>query len=263
VAAHGANGSGRDVSGLRGAPARSARHKTGSTTRHRTQGQRAPRHAGQIPGGRHGLPREAVAESQRRRLLDAMTAVAAERGYHETGIAEVIAAAGVSRRTFYEQFAGKDECFAAAYGEQIDRLLAIAMSAFAGDGSWPTRLRAALTALCGALAADPVAARVCFVEALDAGPVTSERRREALRGLLPLFEDAPGDALEVLSFADSLAIGRLGDLSEVLRAEIAADATATLPRLVPELAYMLVLPFLGPERAIQELGGGRGLRPVS
>lgn len=193
-------------------------------------------------------------------MLAAMTATAAERGYHETSVADVIAEAGVSRKTFYEQFAGKDDCFAAAYGEQIEQVLAIAMSAFEGEGSWVDRLRAALTALCAVLAANPATARVCFVEPLEAGPVTAERRRQALQGLLPLFRDAPGDALEALSFADSLSIGRLGDLSEVLRAEIAADATASLPRLVPELTYMLVLPFLGPEQAVRELGAH--LRPA-
>jgi AcrR family transcriptional regulator len=238
-------------------------HKTGSTTVRRTQGQRLPRRLGQIPGGRHGLAPETVAELQRARILAAMTAAVAERGYHETSVADVISRAGVSRKTFYERFAGKDECFAAAYGEEMDRLLAVTLSAFGEEGPWVVRVRDALTALCAALATNPTAARVCLVEALGAGPATAERRQRELERLLPIFEAAPADAVRGLPFRESLSLGRLRDLTEMLHQEIAAGAGRELPRMVPQLTYMMVLPFLGPERAARELGGERRLRPAS
>jgi AcrR family transcriptional regulator len=241
-----------------------AHHKTEGTISRRTQGQRAPRRAGQIPGGRHGLAPEAVAQSQRARILSGMTAAVAERGYRATSVADVVARAGVSRKTFYQQFEGKDECFAVAYSAEMERLLEVTMSAFEDEAQpWAVRLRAALTALCAALAANPAVARMCFVEAPGAGPVTAERRREALRAFLPLFEAAPDDALRGLPFGESLRLGRIGDLSEVLRHEIAAGAGSTLPRLVPQLTYMMVLPFLGPELAAEELSGEHRLRRAS
>ena len=81
------------------------------------------RRADQLPGGRHGLSREAVAESQRERLLAAMTVAVGRRGYRDAHITEVVDRAGVSRRTFYEHFGGgKEECFAAAYQRSIDML---------------------------------------------------------------------------------------------------------------------------------------------
>jgi AcrR family transcriptional regulator len=254
---------GQTVSGGSGDRPAPPIHKPGGTAHRRLQGQRAPRRLGQIPGGRHGLAPEAVAASQRARILTAVKAAVAENGFHETGIADVTARAGVSRKTFYQQFDGKDEAFAAAYGEEIDRLLEVTMSAFEGDEPWVVRLRSALTALCAALAANPQVARLCFVEAPGAGPATFERRKQALRGLLPLFEAAPDDTMSGLPFRESLSIGRIGDLSEMLHQEIAAGATTTLPRLVPQLTYMMVLPFLGPERAAEELAGERRLRPAS
>jgi AcrR family transcriptional regulator len=194
-----------------------------------------------------------------------MADVVAEHGYAETSIADVIARAGVSRKTFYEQFDGKDECFAVAYGDEMDRLLEVTLGAFESEGPpWARRLRGALTALCAALAGNPAVARLCFVEGLDAGPVTAARRREALRGLLPLFEAAPADAIGDSSFGESLRLGRIGDLAEMLRQEIGAGAGASLPRLVPELTYLMALPFLGPERAARELDGPPpGLRAAS
>lgn len=220
---------------------------------------------GQIPGGRHGLAPEAVAESQRARLLAGMAAAVGEHGYGEASIADVIARAGVSRKTFYQQFDGKDECFAVAYGQEMDRLLAVTLSAFEAEGRpWARRLRGALTALCAALAGNPAVARLCFVEGLDAGLVTAERRRLALRGLLPLFEAAPADSVGDSRLGESLRMGRIGDLAEMLRQEIAAGAGVGLPRLVPQLTYLMALPFLGPERAARELDGPpAGLRAAS
>ena len=52
-----------------------------------------------------------------------MTAAVGEHGYHGVRVADVVWRAGVSRKTFYELFGGKDECFAATYGGWIDRLL--------------------------------------------------------------------------------------------------------------------------------------------
>ena len=188
-----------------------------------------------------------------------MTDAVCELGYAGTSIADLIARAGVSRKTFYEQFDGKDECFAVAYGNEMDRLVELTLSAFEAEGPpWARRLRAGLTALCAALAGNPPLARLCFVEGLDAGPITATRRREALRGLLPLFEAAPADAVPAeAAFGESLRMGRIGDLAEMLHQEIAAGAGSTLPRLVPELTYLMALPFLGPERA------ARGARRAS
>ncbi|NLT07766.1 MAG: TetR/AcrR family transcriptional regulator [Solirubrobacterales bacterium] len=232
-----------------------ASHRTSGTSHGRLRGQRAPRRLGQIPGGRHGLAPEAVAESQRSRLLAAMAEAVCEQGFAETSISDVIARAGVSRKTFYQQFDGKDDCFATAYGLEVDRLSAVALAAFEAEGGpWARRLRAALTALCGALAANPGTARLCFVEGHDAGPLTAARRRDALAGLLPLFEDAPAEAIGS-DLGESLRMGRIGDLAEILRHEIDAGAGPRLPRLVPELAYLMAVPFLGPERAVAELGG--------
>ncbi len=252
------------VSGLSPQAVAASAYKLMGTEGQRTRGQRAPRRVGQIPGGRHGLAPEAVAESQRARLLAGVAAAVAEHGYANTSIADVIARAGVSRKTFYEQFDGKDDCFAVAYGQEMERLLEVTLSAFEAEGPpWARRLRGALTALCAAIAGNPAVARLCFVEALEAGPLTAARRREALSGLLPLFEAAPTDALGDSPFGESLRMGRIGDLAEMLHREVAAGAGGTLPRLVPELTYLMALPFLGPERAARELDGPpAGLRPA-
>src|SRR6187455_2663699 len=67
-----------------------------------------------LPPGRHGLPREFVAHNQRERLIAGLAEAVAENGYAGTTIAHIPRQAAVSRRTFYEHFSSKDECFIAA-----------------------------------------------------------------------------------------------------------------------------------------------------
>src|ERR687889_66607 len=76
-----------------------------------------------LPRGRNAAPREVVRESQRGRLLGAMAACVGESGYADVSVADVIARAGVSRKTFYEHFDNKLECFLAAYDAGVDAML--------------------------------------------------------------------------------------------------------------------------------------------
>src|SRR3954447_24211790 len=76
-----------------------------------------------LPIGRHSLSREDVLASQRGRLLDAMAEAVAQHGYGATTVAHVVALAGVSRKTFYEHFADKEDCFLALYDAGIAYVL--------------------------------------------------------------------------------------------------------------------------------------------
>ena len=76
-----------------------------------------------LPRRAHSLSRRTVESSQRWRLLEAMIEVTAKLGYAETSVAAVIAAAGVSRKSFYALFDDKDECFLEAYDIVSDRLI--------------------------------------------------------------------------------------------------------------------------------------------
>jgi AcrR family transcriptional regulator len=215
----------------------------------------ARRRPDQIPGGRHGLAPEEVAESQRSRILAAMTDAIGRDGYQNARVADVIAHAGVSRKTFYEHFEDKEHCFVAAYQQSLARLLSVTLEAFEAQDEWVDQLRAGLTALLNALAHDPAAARMCFVEVLAAGPKAVQVRNEAMRGFSYIYDtgrlETDGD------LPGFTGISMVGGLSEILYREIIAGATTELPQLVPELMYMSVLPFVGADAAARELERGR------
>jgi AcrR family transcriptional regulator len=134
-----------------------------------------------LPRGRHAAPREVVAESQRERLLVAMADAVATKGYAHVAVADVIERAGVSRRSFYEHFANKEECFLAAYDAGVAGLLdAIAEAEAAARtdeaGGLLAAARAGTEVYLQLLADNPAFARTFLVEVLGAGPDALARR---------------------------------------------------------------------------------------
>src|SRR3982751_1953695 len=95
---------------------------------------------------RSGLSRAEVAAIQRRRILDGLGAALVYHGYEDTKITDIVELAGVSRPTFYDYFEGKDQCFAAAYEDGVERLIDAVEVAEDGAGDWPARLSAGLGA---------------------------------------------------------------------------------------------------------------------
>src|SRR5438309_2358486 len=120
-----------------------------------------------------GTRRESSKLSQRWRLIQAMIELSARSGAQEVSIAELCAGAGVSQQTFYEQFADKEDVLIGAYRASAEGLFGQMRSAVA-DGELSDVPRRALEALLGAVASDPDAARMLFIEAMGGG----ERMRE-------------------------------------------------------------------------------------
>jgi AcrR family transcriptional regulator len=141
-----------------------------------------------LPKGPHGLSREEVAGTQRARLVDAVLENVGTRGYIGTTVGHITATAGVSRTSFYEQFAGKQDAFLAAYrvltAEFIDQGVAVAATA-------PTPLDA-VTA-CGDFLVDyvrrrPTAVRAVLLEIYALGDVGLQAREDVLRAGEAVFD---------------------------------------------------------------------------
>jgi AcrR family transcriptional regulator len=198
------------------------------------------------------LPREAVTESQRNRIHQAMIEVVSRRGYPETRVVDVIGVAGVSRKTFYELFDSKEDCFLAAYDVLLENLLGDAGDAFESKAgaAWSERIAAALEALLKHLAAHPDEARFAIVEVLAAGPKALARRDAALRQFTGFLEAGRSETSVELPGITSLSIA--GGINELLYSEILHGAIGRLPSRLPDLIFWVTLPFLGAEGATAE-----------
>jgi len=204
-----------------------------------------------LPSGRHGLSREQVIRSQRLRLFAAALAVAGTSGYAAMTVSAVIKHANVSRKTFYEQFADKEDCFLAAYDLLVERALRGVHAAFAIEAPWHERVRAALAWALAALAAHPHEARIAFVEVLAAGPLALERRDRALREVTALLEPGFDAAPAGVDVPASMPTAIAGALGELIGAHLRRGDAASLPRLLPDLLYCALAPFLGPVAAAE------------
>ncbi|MBX5470819.1 MAG: TetR/AcrR family transcriptional regulator [Thermoleophilaceae bacterium] len=201
----------------------------------------------QLPGGRHGLSRSDVERSQRGRILAAVIDAVAEDGYQNARVTDVIARAGVSRKTFYEHFRDKEECFLAAYDRMLGLLTKVTTEAYESETEWPDKVQAGAAAFIDALASHPAAARACMVEVLAAGPRALARREAAVRGFTYFLDAGRAEAPRGLPSYSALAV--LGGLNEILYTEILRGSPARLRELVPDITYLLTLPFIGHERA--------------
>jgi AcrR family transcriptional regulator len=193
-----------------------------------------------------------VAESQRKRILEAMVEVVAERGYPETRVVDVIKRAGVSRKTFYELFDDKEGCFLSAYDIALAVLLRGTTKAFEAEPErpWPERLRGGLSAFLRIISEQPAAARFCVVDVLAAGPKALARRDAAVRQFTGFIDAGRAETDRELPGITALSLA--GGINELLYSEILDGGSGRLPNRLPEIVYWIVQPFLGSERADEE-----------
>jgi AcrR family transcriptional regulator/DNA-binding MarR family transcriptional regulator len=212
------------------------------------------------PTGAGPLGSEQVSDIQRARILSGMVEVAAGDGYLGAAVARVIARAGVSRRTFYELFQGREDCFLAAFDWGTARARELVVEACGSQRSWRDQVRHGLAALLAFLDAEPELARVCVIEALGAGKLVLERRArilEELTGVLdghaPKARGGPAPLITaegVIGGAFSVLHGRL---LEQRHAESSGSDAAPLMVLHGQLMALIALPYLGPRTAGEEL----------
>jgi AcrR family transcriptional regulator len=208
--------------------------------------------AHKLPSGRQALSREFVVRSQRDRLLDAIAEVCASDGYGGASVAAVVARAGVSRKTFYEHFTNKEACFLAAYDAILNKFLGVVIDAYKQpELAWPKRVEAALDALLSFLAAEPAFARMCIVEVVAAGPRALERYMSAVRLLANLLGDGRGACAGHEEVPASTAVAVIQGSALVIRDQILAGRTEQLTKLLPDLLYAALVPYLGQEEALR------------
>jgi AcrR family transcriptional regulator len=181
-----------------------------------------------------------------------MIEVVSDKGYPETRVVDVIGLAGVSRKTFYELFTSKEDCFLATYDVLLGNLLGDTAKGFESKpgAPWAERVAAALDELLKHLAEHPDEARFAIVEVLAAGPRALARRDAALRQFTGFLDAGRAETSTELPGITSLSLA--GGINELLYSEILHGAASRLPSRLPDLMFWITLPFLGPERAAQE-----------
>lgn len=208
-------------------------------------GSNGSAHAGEVmpAAQRRLLPRV----SQRERLLDAMAQTVSEHGYATTSVADVLKVARISRRTFYEQFIDKEDCFLAAYDAVTALCEARVGEAYRAEPAWVDGLARAYEALLGVLAAEPSFGRLAVVEVLAAGPRALNRRDETLRRFTCFLEGLRAEVESVTPPPQLVAQAIGGGIYELIYSRLVREEPEELPSLAGELLHFTFM-LLGVER---------------
>jgi AcrR family transcriptional regulator len=191
-------------------------------------------------------------------MLHAMSEVAAQEGAQNATVARVVARSGVSRRTFYDLFEDREDCFLAAFEDALGRVAERAVPAYAGGRPWQGRVRATLLAILAFLEEEPDLGRLLVVESLTAGPRAVQRRAELVEVLVNVIregeENTKGNANGKPGFGQPAlsAEGVVGAVLSVIHARLQRGETDWLTSLINPLMGMIVLPYLGPAAARRE-----------
>jgi AcrR family transcriptional regulator len=207
------------------------------------------------PPGRQRLSREFIAKHQRSRIIAALAEESMAQGYRAVTVADIVGRAGIARNTFYENFSSKEDCFLAAQEYGAGEALRRVVEAAGPIESWQARVQAGLAAFLGSVAGSPALARICFVEALSAGPASIERYEQSLQAFFPLFkvgrkvsphgEELPQTVEETIA----------GGIFWILYQRIAAGETERIEALLPELVEFSLTPYVGAEAAKRVAAG--------
>jgi AcrR family transcriptional regulator len=199
------------------------------------------------------LTRESAQGAQRLRILRATGELIAKRGYNDVTVELIVKRARVSFKTFYKHFSGKEECFLELFDTavaQTDRRVRDALAAQPG-APWPQQVVATLRTIVEMIAADPIIARACIVEAPAAGPVMLQRYVRASSAFVPLLragrELSPhGDQLPA-TLEETLAGSFLWSAYQRL---IIGEAER-IEQLLPEVIELVLRPYVGEREAAQ------------
>ena len=224
-----------------------------------------PRSTGSLRPGPSGLPRGQVTEIQRGRMLAAAVDAVDEVGYAGMTVAQVISRARVSRKTFYDVFSDREDCFLAAFDQALAQGRELLREAYGAEDSWSEGVRTALARLLGTMEEEQALTRLVVVEALAAGERVLERRAAAFAELAGAIDRGRSEP-DALDPPEVTAEGVVGAVFAVLHARVLEGGERPLTELLGQLMSIVVLPYLGAGAAERELkrspepSRGRGRR---
>lgn len=227
----------------------------------RASSRSTPRRAIRASPAPGSVRQAGIDEIQRSRLLAAMSEVACEQGAANATVADVVDRAGVSRRTFYELFAGCEDCLLAA----LEHALACAEErVLAGYGSaerWSEQIRAALEELLAFLEEEPALGRLLLVESFAAGPTALERRGSVVSQLERAVDRGRREPRASPAATPLTAEAVVGGTLSIIGARMIEGRGESLLELLNPLMATIVLSYLGTAAARRELSRAAPVRP--
>jgi AcrR family transcriptional regulator len=193
-----------------------------------------------------------ASETRRELILAAMIRVVGSKGYKETSVADVIEEAGTSRTTFYKYFADKHECFLAAYDMLVEQVFAEVAANCNGEQSWLERVQTGLATIVELFALDPKLARTAVVEVAAAGADARQRHWNAVARFTEYLEGGR-ELADGRELPENISLMSAGAVSGLIFDELLGGRAAQLPAMLPDLLFAMLVPYIGPRAAADEM----------
>jgi AcrR family transcriptional regulator len=171
--------------------------------------------------GPHGMPAGLVLNVQRERLLKATTEVVSRKGYAATTVRDLLAQSGLSRRTYYDLYVDKEDCYLAAFGEIAAVIEQRVGNALETGGPARRSVRLAIEELADFCIEEPDAACAALVESLAAGHAGREARNELIARLAEAFAPQLAELRAASSDSTLIARATVGGIFELLYGPLA------------------------------------------
>jgi AcrR family transcriptional regulator len=200
----------------------------------------SPRQSASVPRGRHAPPLEVRLGVQRERLFEAAAREFASVGFAEATAESISRAAGMSKATFYEHFANKEECLLALFDEAAK--LVLGRMGEASESTFPTyeaRVENGVRLFLETLTAFPDAAQTLLVQVIAAGPRAAERRDRVMEAFAEFLESdnrRHGDRF-FASRDDAYAI--VGAIVELVTRQMRTGTPADVRELEPVIERLI------------------------
>jgi AcrR family transcriptional regulator len=209
-----------------------------------------------LPRGLHELPREAIVGNQRQRLTAGAARALVDHGYSELTVEHVLTEAGVSRMTFYENFADKRECVLTAHEAALDRFVADLVGACARKSEWPAKVAAGVNAAIAFVTARPEEARLLIVDPVAADPTLASRVLASQDHLVGMLRSGREQSSRAASLPELTERALVGAASSVIGSRLLAGQADRLQALGPELIQLMLMPYVGATEARQIVEAG-------
>jgi AcrR family transcriptional regulator len=204
-------------------------------------------------GSAGGLVHAQVSEIQRARIVSATFDVLCQHGAGSVSVAHIVKRSGVSRRTFYEAFTDREDCFLAAFEQALELCSRRVLAAYRAERKWEEQIRAGLVELLVFLEEEPTVGRVLIVESLAGDSRILGERERVLGKLAAAIDRGRGPSTGHDSLPPLTAEGLVGGALAVIHARIARAEREPLVGLTNQLMGMILLPYRGSAAARSEL----------
>jgi AcrR family transcriptional regulator len=189
---------------------------------------------------------------QRARLLGAAVPAVDELGWSGVTVADIASRARMSRRTFYDLFANREECLLALLDDTVGRIERDLTAGSLHEKAWVERVRTGLWRVLCFLDRDPALARVCVVQSARGSRRVLEAREEILTRLAGTIDEGCAESAHGAHVPVVTAEGLVGAAVAILYKRLLNGERAPLTDLHGDLMGMIVLPYQGAAAAGRE-----------